>query len=182
MLHIIFKEKCEIFYGLDASFTLIDVSQDSKNMRDLFAILFSSIEYSKASYFDWKSITKWLHRTKSLVSVFLKRDGNMELVVSVTFLCCGNVENQVSLFLSRFRHVSWTEISRHVSVLFLSVDFRCCLFPLRFCKRISNLFAITKKTFTAFTQIGVAPNKPRLFGVIKFQSNANSKRKRKLPS
>ena len=52
----------------------------------------------------------------------------MELVVSVTFLCCGNVENQVSLFLSNFRHVSWTEISRHVSVsrfplLFVSVTF-----------------------------------------------------------
>ena len=106
----------------------------------------------------------------------------MELVVSVTFLCCGNVENQVSLFLSRFRHVSWTEISRHVSVTFLSVDFRCCLFPLRFCKQISKLFAITKTTFTAFTRISVAPNKPRLFEVIKFQSNANSKRKRKLPS
>ena len=78
----------------------------------------------------------------------------MELVVSVTFLCCGNVEIQVSLFLSRFRRVSWTEISRHVSVMFLSVDFRCCLFPLRFCKRISNLFAITKTTFTAFTRNG----------------------------
>ena len=66
--------------------------------------------------------------------------------------------------------------------MFLSVDFRCCLFPLRFCKRISNLFAITKTTFTAFPRISVAPNKPRLFGVIKFQSNANSKSKRKLPS
>ena len=106
----------------------------------------------------------------------------MELVVSVRFLCCGNVENQVSLFLSRFRHVSWTEILRHFPVMFLSVDFCCCLFPLRFCKRISNLFALTKTTFTLFTRVSVAPNKPRLFGVIKFQSNANSKRKRKLPS
>ena len=125
------------------------------------------------------SLSEWyFHRTKSHVSVFLKRDGNMELVASVRFLCCGNVGIQVSLFLSRFRHVSWTEISRHVSVMFLSVDFRCCLFPLRFCKRISNLFAIT----TAFNRISAAPNKPRLFGFIKFQSNANSKRKRKLPS
>ena len=106
----------------------------------------------------------------------------MELVVSVTFLCCGNVEIQVFLFLSRFHRVSWTEISRHFFVMFLSVDFRCCLFPLRFCKRISNLFAIRRTTFTAITRKSAAPNKPRLFGVIKFQSNANWKRKRKLPS
>ena len=106
----------------------------------------------------------------------------MELVVSVTFLCCGNVKIQVSLFLSRFHRVSWTEILRHFFVMFLSVDFRCSLFPLRFCKRISNLFAVTRTTFTAFTTISAVPNKPRLFGVIKFQSNAHSKRKRKLPS
>ena len=104
----------------------------------------------------------------------------MELVDSVTFPCCGNGEIQVSLFLSRFRHISWTEISRHVSVMFLSVDFSCCLFPLHFCKRISNLFAITKTTFTTFTRISAAPNKPRLLGVIELQSNAHSKRKRKL--
>ena len=40
------------FYGLDDSFTLFDVTQDSKNIRDLFAIVSSSIEYSKASNFD----------------------------------------------------------------------------------------------------------------------------------
>ena len=101
----------------------------------------------------------------------------MELVVSVTFLCCGNVEIQVSLFLSRFHCVSWSKISRHFFVMFLSVDFSCCLFPLHFCKRISNLFAITKTTFTAFTRKSAAPNKPRLFGVIKFKSNANWKGK-----
>ena len=51
-----FPKKYEISYGLDDSFTLFDVTQDSKNMRDLFAIVFSSTEYSKASNFDWKPI------------------------------------------------------------------------------------------------------------------------------
>ena len=31
------------------------------------------------------------HRTKSYVSAFLKRDGNIELHVSVTFTACGNL-------------------------------------------------------------------------------------------
>ena len=102
------------------------------------------------------------------MSVVFKRDGNMELVVCVTFLCCGNVEIQVSLFLSRFHRVPWTETSRHFFVMFLLVDLRCCLFPLRFFKRISNLFAIRRTTFATFTRLSAAPNKPRLLGVIKF--------------
>ena len=47
-----------ISYGLDDSFNLFDVTQDSKNMRDLFAIVSSSTEYSNASNFDWKPIVK----------------------------------------------------------------------------------------------------------------------------
>ena len=77
------------------------------------------------------------HRTKLHVSVFLKHDGNMELYVSVTFTCCGNVKIQFYVIISRFRHVSGTEMLIHVSVMFMSADLYCCLFPLRFCKRIS---------------------------------------------
>ena len=35
-----------------------------------------------------------------------------------------------------FRHVSGTETSSHVSVIFQPADFRCCSFPSCFCKRI----------------------------------------------
>ena len=59
------------------------------------------------------------HRTKWHVSVFLKHDGNMELYVSVTFTCCGNVKIQVYVIMSRFRHVSGTEMPIHVSVMFM---------------------------------------------------------------
>ncbi len=78
-----------------------------------------------------------MHRTKLHVSVFLKHDGNMDFYVSVTFTCCGNVKIQFYVRISRFRHVSGTEMPMHVSVMFMSADFYCCLFPLRFCKRIS---------------------------------------------
>ena len=61
----------------------------------------------------------------------------MELYVSVTFTCCGNVKIQFYVIISRFRHVSGTEMLIHVSVMFMSADLYCCLFPLRFCKRIS---------------------------------------------
>ena len=47
-----------------------------------------------------------LHRTKSYVSAFLKRDGNIELHVSVTFTVCGNLSYQLLAILSSFRHVS----------------------------------------------------------------------------
>ena len=34
-----------------------------------------------------------IHRTKIQVSVFLKPDGNMKMLIYVTFPCCGNVQN-----------------------------------------------------------------------------------------
>ena len=61
-----------------------------------------------------------LHRTKSHVSAFPKCDGNIELHVSATFTLCGNVLYQVSAILSSFRHVSGTEMSSNVSVIFKS--------------------------------------------------------------
>ena len=80
-----------------------------------------------------------IHRTKSYVSAFLKRDGNIELHVSVTFTFCGNLQYPVLAILSSFRHVSGTEMSSHVSVIFKSGRFRCCSFPLCFRKRIFNI-------------------------------------------
>ena len=53
-----FPKKCGISYGLNDSFFLFDVTQDSKIMKDLFVIVSSSTEYSKASNFDWKPIVK----------------------------------------------------------------------------------------------------------------------------
>ena len=80
-----------------------------------------------------------LHRTKSHVSAFLKCDGNIELHVSATFTFCGNMLYQVLAILSSFRHVSGTETSSHVSVIFKSGRFRCYSFPLCFCKGIFNI-------------------------------------------
>jgi len=93
-----------------------------------------TVQFSSLS---WQLKAGKNHRTKWHVSVFLKHDGNMELYVSVTFTCCGNVKIQVYVIMSRFRHVSGTEMPIHVSVMFMWADFYCCLFPLRFCKRIS---------------------------------------------
>ena len=42
-----FPKKCGISYGLDDLFTLFDITQDSKNMRDLFAIVSSSQSIQK---------------------------------------------------------------------------------------------------------------------------------------
>ena len=58
MRYMYLSKKYGISCGLDDSFTLFDITQDPKNMRDLFAIVSSGIEYSKASYLDWKHITK----------------------------------------------------------------------------------------------------------------------------
>ena len=58
VIRFFFQKNCGSCYGLDDSFTLFDVTQDLKNMRDLFAIFSSSTEYSKASNFDWKPIVK----------------------------------------------------------------------------------------------------------------------------
>ena len=46
-------------------------------------------------------IKKNSHRTKSHVSVFLKRGGNMQLHVSVMFTSYGNVKIKVYVFPSR---------------------------------------------------------------------------------
>ena len=70
---------------------------------------------------------------KSHVSAFLKCDGNIELHVSATLTFCGNVLYQVLAILSSFRHVSGTEMSTHVSVIFKSGRSRCSSFPLCFC-------------------------------------------------
>ena len=43
------------------------------------------------------------------------------------------------MFLLHLRHVSGTEMSTHVSVIFKSGRFRCCSFPLCFRKRIFNI-------------------------------------------
>ena len=69
--YFFFFKKCRISYGLDDLFTLLDVTQDSKDMRDrsdLFAIVSSSTECSKASNFDWKPIVKQLIGRRSLFS------------------------------------------------------------------------------------------------------------------
>ena len=39
---------------------------------------------------------------------------------------------------TRFHHVSGTEMTSHVSVIFKRADFRRCSFPSRFCKRICS--------------------------------------------
>ena len=97
----------------------------------------------------------------------LRKRGNPSLLVLITFpsrFFDGNCT-------SCFRHVS---VSRFpllfVSVTFLQTDFQFV------CYNKNNF------SFTVLTQISTAPNKRRFFGVIKFQSNANSKRKRKFPS
>ena len=74
-----------------------------------------------------------LHRTKSHVSVFLKRGGNMQLHVSVIFTSRGNVKTQVLRDSVTFPE---RKLSSHVSVMFKLADFRYCAFPSCFWKRI----------------------------------------------
>ena len=69
-----------------------------------------------------------IHRTKSHVSVFLKRGGNMQRHVSVMFASCGNVEIQVYVIPSRFRNGNAKSRFRQISAsrfppLFVSVMF-----------------------------------------------------------
>ena len=78
----------------------------------------------------------YLHKTKFYDSVFLKSDGNFKILVLASLPYSGNVKPNSSLVLSRFLYVSWMEIPCYVSVMFLSVDFRCVLFPFRFSRRI----------------------------------------------
>ena len=95
------------------------------------------------------------HRTKSQGSAFLKRDGNIKLHVYATFTFCGNVLYHVLAILSSFRHVSGTVMSSYVSVIFKSKRFRCCSFPLCFCKRSLNIpveFFLRKQTDRGFVR------------------------------
>ena len=100
----------------------------------------------------------------------LRKRGNPSLLVPITF------PSRVldGYFTSCFRHVSVRFPLLFVSVTFLQTDFQFVCY--------------NKNNFSCFcysyilTRISIAPNKRRFFGVIKFQSNANSKRKRKLPS
>ena len=79
-------------------------------------------------------ILSWkFHRTKSHVSVFLKRGGNMQLHVSVIFTSRGNVKTQVLRDSVTFPE---RKLSSYVSVMFKLADFRYCAFPSCFCKRI----------------------------------------------
>ena len=61
-----------------------------------------------------KIIALFLHRTKSHVSVFLKRGGNMQLHVSVMFTSCGNVKIQVYVIPSLFRDGNAKLRFRHI--------------------------------------------------------------------
>ena len=73
------------------------------------------------------------HRTKSHVSVFLKRGGNMQLHVSIIFTSCRNVKTQVLRDSVKFPE---RKLSSHVSAMFKLADFRYCAFPSCFCKWI----------------------------------------------
>ena len=73
------------------------------------------------------------HRTKSHVSVFLKRNGNMQFHVSVIFTSRGNVKTQVLRDSVTFPE---RKLPSHVSAMFKPADFRYCAFPSCFCKRI----------------------------------------------
>ena len=70
----------------------------------------------------------FIHRTKSRVSVFLKRGGNMQLHVSVIFTSRGNVKTQVLRDSVTFPE---RKLPSHVSAMFKLADFSSC-----FCKRI----------------------------------------------
>ena len=76
---------------------------------------------------------KQRHRTKSHVSVFLKRGGNMQFHVSVIFTSRGNVKTQVLRDSVTFPE---RKLASHVSAMFKLADFRYCAFPSCFCKRI----------------------------------------------
>ena len=80
----------------------------------------------------WKVVLRY-HRTKSHVSVFLKRDGNMQFHVSVIFTSRGNVKTQV---LSDSVTFPERKLPSHVSAMFKLADFRYCAFPSCFWKRI----------------------------------------------
>ena len=59
--------------------------------------LYNQIIYYNQIVLSCLVLSYW-HRTKSHVSVFLKRGGNMRLHVSVMFTSCGNVKIQVYVF------------------------------------------------------------------------------------
>ena len=61
-----------------------------------------------------KSPHSALHRTKSHVSVFLKRGGNMQLHGSVIFTSCGNVKIQICVIPSRLRNGNVKSRFRHI--------------------------------------------------------------------
>ena len=86
-----------------------------------------------------------LHRTKSHVSVFLKRGGNMHFHVSVIFTSGGNVKTQVLRDSVTFPE---RKLPSHVFAMFKLADFRYCAFPSCFCKRIYSCFATSTKTQT----------------------------------
>ena len=57
---------------------------------------------------------------------------NMQLHISVMFPRCGNLVIYFSLYVTRFRYVSATEMNDHVSVTFRLLDFRSYLLPLTY--------------------------------------------------
>ena len=87
------------------------------------------------------------------LNVFLKRDGNIELHVSITFPYCGNTKIHLIMFPPCFLNGIVTSCFRHISVsrfplLFVSVTFL---------QRIFNLFVTIRHPHGSMNRVYVKP-------------------------
>ena len=91
----------------------------------------------------------------------------MQLLISVTFLRCGNMVIYFSLYVTRFRYVSATEMNDHVSVTFLLLDFRSYLFPLTYFRFFKPNIA-KQRCFNNFAslQIMIYGQKKQWIGIV----------------